>query len=951
MKTPSANPPAPGLHEEGEAALRALTSVALDALVTLDADQRILSFNPAAERMFGYRAEEVLDKPVSLLIPERFHKTHEEYVRRFGISGETRRPMGKLGDVIGRRRDGREFSLEAAIACVQTAQGLLYVAALRDLTPARFRAAMDMSPDMVLIIDPVESRYIDANDTACRELGYTREELLKMGPQDVFLKSREELSEGYRRLIAGDLSEATVEGWYRRKDGSQLPVDSKRRAVPTSRGHIIVAVARDIAERKEAMEMLRRSAAHFRSLSALSADSYWEQSKDLRFTSFATALDFDPGRAETLIGKTRWETHYVNMTDADWTAHRALLDAHKPFRDLELCRYDETGRKLWIRVSGEPVFDASGAFDGYRGVARNITERRRAEELRELEHTVTRHLAEADTSSAGLQAVIRAVCETEGWECGRYFRVDETSALLRFANGWGVADPPVERFLALSRERVFRPGEGLSGLAWQTGQPKWSTDVTKDPRTGSGSMGVMPTGIGIHGAFVFPIMLDGKTTGVLNFASRKAREPEERLLQAIAAIGGQIGQFLQRKEADERRQLLEMQLRQAQKLQALGTLATGIAHEFNNVLGAILANVELARMDAEPGHPVRESIDEIDKAGRRARDIVNQILAFARPRAPQRRRLLLEEVAREAVGMVRVTLPPRIELAVELSADAPAVLADATQVHQLLVNLCTNAWQAMSGNSGRISIRLCEVALDAAEAARATPGLQPGRFARLSVSDSGNGIDPAIREHIFDPFFSTKPLGEGTGLGLAIVYGIVRAHEGAIEVESRPGEGTTFHVLLPAAEGMEEPEGARAAQVRTPRRGRSILYLDDNENLVSAVARTLPRHGHRVSGHTAAETALGAVRSAPQAYDLFVSDYTMAGWSGLEVARELSRIRADLPVVIISGYVDDKLRRMARELGVRQVLSKPYSLDELLDAIDRSTGDAAISEFPQGISE
>jgi signal transduction histidine kinase/ActR/RegA family two-component response regulator len=521
--------------------------------------------------------------------------------------------------------------------------------------------------------------------------------------------------------------------------------------------------------------------------------------------------------------------------------------------------------------------------------------------------------------------------------------VDETSGLLRFASGWAVPDPAVERFLAASRERLYRPGQGLSGLAWQTGKQEWSTDVTKDPRTGSGSSGTTPTGIGIHGAFVFPIVSDGRTIGVLNFASRKAREPEERLAQTMTAISGQIGQFLQRKEADERRQLLETQLRQAQKLQALGTLATGIAHEFNNVLGAILANVELARMDAGPGHPVRESIDEIDKASRRARDIVHQILTFARPRAPQRRRLMLDEVAREAVRMVRVTLPARIELAVDLSADAPAVLADATQIHQLIINLCTNAWQAMDGNSGRILIRVREVALDAAAAARATPGLQPGRFARLSVSDSGIGIDPMIREHIFDPFFSTKPTGEGTGLGLAVVHGIVRAHEGAIEVESRPGEGTTFHVLLPSAQGKDEPEGARDTQARTLRRARSVLYLDDNENLVSAVTRTLPRHGHRVVGHTAAEAALDAVRAAPQAYDLFVSDYTMAGWSGLEVARELFRIRADLPVVIISGYVDDQLRRMAQELGVRQVLSKPYTLDELLDAIDRSTGEAAAS--------
>jgi PAS domain S-box-containing protein len=696
---------------------------------------------------------------------------------------------------------------------------------------------------------------------------------------------------------------------------------------------------RDLTAKRGVAELLRESAMRFRSLSALSADVYWEQDEQLRFTSFsgASSREFEPGHIERLIGRTRWETHYVNMTEADWAAHRALLDARRPFHDLELCRYDAAGRKAWTRVSGEPVFDASGAFKGYRGIARNITERRRAEELRELEHAVTRSLAEAEDAATGLQAVIRAVCRTEGWECGRYFRVDEQAGVLRFADGWSVPDAAFERFVVLSRDLVYRPGVGLSGLAWQKAQALWATDVSKDPRSSKGPAKIGSREIGIHGAFVFPIVSDGKTIGVLNFASRKAREPGEQLLQAITAIGGQIGQFLQRRQADEQRRVLEGQLRQAQKMQAIGTLATGIAHEFNNALRAILANVELARMDLGPEHPVRGSIEEIDRAGRRARDIVQQILAFARPQALQRRCLALPEVAQEALRLLRVTLPPRIELATDFSPDTPAVLADATQIHQLLVNLCTNASQAMRGESGRIVIRLSDATLGA-EALHAMPGLQPGRFARLSVSDSGTGIDPVVREHIFDPFFSTKPAGEGTGLGLAVVHGIVQAHEGAIDVESAAGKGTTFCVYFPAAQDAATPGATDEASVRADGRGRHVLFLDDNQELVSAMVRTLPRHGYRVSGHTAAEAALDAVRTAPQAYDLVVTDYKMPGLSGLDVARELARIRADLPVVIISGYIDRKLQETARELGVRQLLNKLHTSEELLDAIDRLTG-------------
>jgi PAS domain S-box-containing protein len=705
---------------------------------------------------------------------------------------------------------------------------------------------------------------------------------------------------------------------------------------------------RSIGSAKECVSELRESEVRFRSLSALSADVYWEQDEELRFTSFSSAgsREFESGRTDSLLGKTRWETEYINMTQADWAAHRALLEARWPFRDLELCRYDAAGRKSWIRVSGEPVFDASGAFSGYRGIARNFTGRRRAEELRELEHAVTRILAEADSASAGLRAVFRAVCETEGWECGRYFRLDGQAGVLRFADGWSVPDAAVERFLVLSRDRVFRPGEGLSGLAWQTGQALWSVDVTKDPRSGSGWLKTVPHGIGIHGAFVFPVVLGGTAIGVLNFASRKAREPEEQLVQAITAIGGQIGQFLQRRRADEQRRILEGQLRQSQKMEAIGTFATGMVHEFNNALRAILANVELARMDIASGHSVQASIEEIDRAGRRARDFVQRILAFARPQAPQRRRLTPCEVVQEAVRLMRATVPPQIQLVVEIGPDTPEVLADATQIHQLLVNLFTNACQAMAGRSGKIVVRLSENTLSAA-ATRGMPGIQPGRFAHLSVSDSGIGIDPAIRDRIFDPFFSTKRASEGTGLGLAVVNGIVQAHEGFIDVESRPGEGTTFHVYLPAAQETPERHAAGEARVRAHGRGRRVLFLDDNQELVTALVQTLSRQGYCVSGHTTQEAALDAVRAEPQAYDVFVSDYKMPRMSGLDVTRELSRIRPDLPVIIISGYVDDELQRMARELGVRRLLHKLHALDDLVEVIGQVTGDPSSVGRPQ----
>src|SRR3989475_259193 len=210
-----------------------------------------------------------------------------------------------------------------------------------------------------------------------------------------------------------------------------------------------------------------------------------------------------------------------------------------------------TGETFWVSISGAPVFDDSGKFIGYRGISKNITERKRAEQLQALEHAVSRNLADADNASEGLKAAIRAVCETEVWDCGRYFRVDEKAGVLRFADAWGVPDPVVERFIETSRELTYRPGVGLSGRVWQSGQPLWSTDISKDPRSSSASGASSSREMGIHGTFVFPVVSDGKTIGVLSFAGRKAREPEERLLQAVHMIGSHIGQFVQRKQAEE----------------------------------------------------------------------------------------------------------------------------------------------------------------------------------------------------------------------------------------------------------------------------------------------------------------------------------------------------------------------------------------------------------------
>ena len=296
-------------------------------------------------------------------------------------------------------------------------------------------------------------------------------------------------------------------------------------------------------------EALRQSEKRFDSLIEISTDVYWEQDENYRFTLLRGGLFKSGIDPKTYLGTARWDRGAVPVGDGGtWDKHKAVLQERQAFTDFLFKRTDSNGDVRYISTSGQPVLDDKGRFRGYCGIAKDITKSRRAELLLRLEHTVARSLAEADSASGGLKAVIRAVCETEGWECGRYFRLDEKAGVLRFAEGWSMPGEAIERFIAGSRGLSYAPGAGLAGLAWQTAQPVWSADIAKDPRVAQVKLA---RDTGMHGAFLFPVMSEGKVIGVFTFNSRQIRDPDERLLQAIRVIGSQIGQYVQRKQGED----------------------------------------------------------------------------------------------------------------------------------------------------------------------------------------------------------------------------------------------------------------------------------------------------------------------------------------------------------------------------------------------------------------
>lgn len=403
----------------------------------------------------------------------------------------------------------------------------------------------------------------------------------------------------------------------------------------------------------------------------------------------------------------------------------------------------------------------------------------------------------------------------------------------------------------------------------------------------------------------------------------------ERLPTIVTRAFKDIEHASRIQEIEEERQRLQTRLMQAQKLEAIGTLAGGIAHDFNNILSTVLGYTELAKLKLEQGQAIAGELDEVLRAGIRARDLVRQILTFSRQAEIQRTPLVIVPLIKETVKFLKASLPATIEIRQHLTASQSLILADPTQIHQVIMNLCTNATHAMP-DGGRLEIRLDELDLDE-EGSLAYKGLPPGRYLRLSISDNGRGIPPGIIDKIFDPFFTTKERGEGSGMGLAVVHGIVADMHGAVAVDSEPGQGTTFHVLFPALEGAVD---TRDQAPETLRKGHGrILFVDDEEGVLASGRGILEHLGYEVEAFESATAALESFAQNPAAFDLVLTDLTMPGMTGLELAAKLRRIRADVPIMLSTGFSMVLSEERVASLGIQALIMKPLGAGELADAV------------------
>jgi PAS domain S-box-containing protein len=384
----------------------------------------------------------------------------------------------------------------------------------------------------------------------------------------------------------------------------------------------------------------------------------------------------------------------------------------------------------------------------------------------------------------------------------------------------------------------------------------------------------------------------------------------------------------ERKRVAEERTRIETQLRQAQKMEALGTLAGGIAHDFNNILGIIMGFTQLAMYELGQGIPVMDKLGEVIKASNRAKDLVKQILAFSRRSEQQKMPLQLGIIVKEAMQILRPSLPSTIEIKTDVSTKSN-ILADPTQMHQVLMNLCTNAAHAMQDNGGILEVTLAGVVLQK-EHVPHPEDLQPGPYVKLTVKDTGHGIDPAIINSIFDPFFTTKQSGEGTGLGLSVVHGILKSHGGCISVDSTPGKGTKFTVLIPVLETDYALDKAEA-DIPLPQGRERVLVVDDEPLLADMVKQMLENQGYDVVSRTSGIEALEAFRHQPaeMPFDLVITDMTMPHFTGADLARELSALNPEVPVILMTGFSVKIDADRAKEMGIEGFLMKPVATAEL----------------------
>lgn len=866
-----------------ETRYRILTDHAADTFIVHDREGKIIEVNRRACEQLGYIREELLGKRLTDVEKDLDAQALEEVLRQV-------RP-GQVKTIIGQhqRKDGSRFPVEVRIGAFESEGQTLFNILSRDITERKraadalemFRTLVDRVNDSIEVIDPETGRFLDINEKACTDLGYSREEMLSLCVVDIDPTQDKENFKARKEKL-WDTGALMVESTNRRKDGTIFPVEVNMKWVWLDRDYI-VAVVRDITERKKTEAALRESEYQFADLVNNIDGIVWEadpQTHTATFISFQAQRILGYPASEWMNSKTFWLDHLHPEDRMAALKYYESCKTHGEAKDFEYRFIAADGRVVWIHDFVSVVME-NGKAANMRGVMVDVTERRNAEaELRKREDRF-RLLIE---NASDIVTVINA----EG--------------IIRFQS------PSVTRILG------YQPEEMVSRSAFDFLHPDDLPRVSSAVKSAFSNAGL-------------PISVEYRY---------RHSDGTWRYLQSIGrSIAGEAPDgflILNSRDISETRKL-EEQFRQSQKMEAIGQLAGGVAHDLNNILTVVHMQLDLLK-HGDPLTPIQsESVLDIEKASRRAADLTRQLLMFSRRQAALKHDLDLNAVVTNITKMLQRILGEDVAMHISYAPQPLPVNADSGMLDQVLLNLAVNSRDAMPVG-GRLVIETSVAEFDEFAAAQKQHA-RVGRFACLSVSDNGKGIAPEILPRIFEPFFTTKDIGKGTGLGLATVFGIVQQHNGWINAYSEVGKGTTFRMYLPLQKEAEEVVAEKTAVAKGG--NETILLVEDEQSLRVLVRNVLTRLGYRVLEATTGLTAVEVWKEHRNDIKLLLTDLVMPdGMTGKQLGEVLTKENPNLKVIYTSGYSRDIAGQgFLLQDGVN-FLSKPFQATKLAQTVRNS---------------
>lgn len=803
----------------------------------------------------------------------------------------------------------------------------------------KYRSLFDNANDAIYLIDPQTQQIIDTNKKAVDMLGYSLEELKQMTVPD--LHPEDELPALPVRFAeaAENGSVSEVNGFHHKtKDGRLVPVEVNASMVEVGEKQRRLSIVRDVTERKRAENELRESEQYNRML--------FEQSPiGLALARMNGELvDVNPAYAN-IIGRSIEET--LQLTYLEITPDQY---AEEEQRQLE--RLNKTGRygpyeKEYIHKDGHLVpvrllgmiLEKGGESFIWSSVE-NITEYKQAE--KSLGRVNRALMVLSDCNEALIRAtneleLLNKVCNIIA-EVGDYPLVwlgyaehDENKSVRPVAQSGFNTGYLDEVSISWGDNEQ---GQGPTGVAIRTGQLSVNKNIETNP-----SFKVWHDAAQkyeLTSSISLPVGASGSTYGALNIYANESDAFDEKEKHLLQELADDLGFGIATLRAQNERQQLQRQLQQAQKMEAIGQLTGGIAHDFNNILASIMGYTDLAlELYADDSNPkLADYLNEVYRAGERARDLVAQMLSFSRTTASNSKSIALEPLVNEVIKLMQSTLPSSIQIHTENDTGVSNIMMDPVQLHQIVMNLCINARDASEGE-GIIDVQIRKVSDISAEC-NSCHGHVDGGFVELAVKDSGSGIESTVLKQIFNPFYTTKDIGKGTGMGLSMVHGIVHEHGGHILVETVKEKGTTFRLLFPAVS-----EEVHTAHVKTSVFPKSlpvinsghILIVDDEESVAMFLTELLKMSGYQVTMMTSSTEALSLFKKNPQRYDLVITDQTMPDITGGELASTLLQLRPDIPIILCTGYSEKIDEKSAKDLGIQRFLEKPLRLNAVLESV------------------